>query len=257
MTFELETDDGLCTVSQLAKRLNCSDQTVYNLESMGMKPVKTSADGAKLWDPAAAAEFREKHAPEMRHGGKREGAGRKKKDPDEAGGAETMTAMFDRAVAIRDAVGSGPIDLESAYGEQILERAMKGDVPRAEVITLKEAVEIRTALLEYRRREGSMVDAEAVRTAVGQHLRTVRTAVEGLAARVAPELVAEFKLPTTEQARVKRFLAEQVRYIMRQIAAVPIATIASSSAAHAPIDSAVEGDAETPPKTSPDTSENT
>lgn len=220
--FELQSDDGLLSVKPLADALGISDETVYNWAARGMAHVKEGVNGEKLWDLAACRIWKEEHGPSQLKGGKRRGAGRKKK-AEEAAASERvaltgLAAIF--ADKERELIAQGvPIEIAKGAGDvQALMDAVKdGRLRLSDIETMIAGLRAAAVLTDLKKKTGELVSMTEAESEFGQYLTYARVTLDNLPGRAAPEIAAAFQLPAESVPKVREILAGQVGIVKKQL----------------------------------------
>jgi len=228
-SFSLEDQSKLLSVTELARALEVTVQTVYNYEKRGLAAT-VGPDGAKLWQLEKAREWIKTNGPSRVRGGKRPGAGakpreeRQKKAEDEGVQQQTLRSVFLAAEERMIALGM-PAEAAKAAGEvdALITAVKDGVLTLAQIETVAEGLKAVKALLSVREQEGKLVSREEMRGIVGQHLTVVRRTLESVPGRAAPEIVAELGLPADKAPAIKRILADKIVVVMKQIEQDPLA----------------------------------
>lgn len=173
-----------------------SDQTIRNYIRRGVvKPAQT--DGRRmLFDPDVAVGAVLANRPERRHGGRRRGSGRRKSTPQPAGAfraAADYREAVDRIVARADE-GVRPVQALPAEAllnltadelRALLAHADPVGITPACLDRLETTLKIKALERKQAAEDGKLMEAEAARKAWAETLRGVKTALDGLPARVS------------------------------------------------------------------------
>jgi len=243
----LADDSHMLGTAAMAAVANVTDETLYQWHKRGC-PCDISEGGTRRWNKGAVLAWREKNRPEQQmKGGKRKNAGRKRGAAsrikamamaESGAGAGTehtnhSTARASGRIAVGEVVdaiggGGGQLSIGALVDDEVKRRAdeivsywgdMKGIMALIkagglnviESQTLAKVVEAQAKHLELKKAEGSLVDAEEVKLALGHALSKVRAVLDQTPDRTAARVISECGLKGTEIYKVRRVVAEEMR----------------------------------------------
>jgi hypothetical protein len=239
------SSSGLVMAGVLAKLLGVTVQTVYNYRDAGMKPDGVNGAGHAVWDAEKAREWVKGYRPATGKGGRRPGAGRKKKSDraterqsDSEGAAErksesetaagpAVALSHDRTAALPPAT-PGRVDVSSV--EAVLRSVGDLELRPLDVKNAGELLGVATARLELDQSLGRVVDAAEAFSAWGRALATVRRQLDGLPGRIV-EAAVSLGLAPDKGVEMRERVEAEVRRVKGMLAADPFEKKKTTAAA--------------------------
>jgi len=196
------------SAAAIARRWGVTDQTVYNYAKHGL-PHTTDAEGRHWFDPSSADRWRAQHIADTGKGGKRSGAGRKRRSGRKARGSEPLplvTAAEESAVS--------PADKEPSDLKGVALQVEREKFYRANLLEL-----------EFLEKQGTLVSREKVTAELRAALSGIRAAIERMGYAVSPQVmtVLEGRANPEDQARIQRVLDDFAGTVLDELRKVPAA----------------------------------